>query len=124
MPDVVVLEDLRLDVIVGVLDHERTTPQPITISLEFERPFDAAAATDDLSLTTNYAAVLDVVEGIAIDGAFLLLETLVVRVARAVLDFDEAISAVTVSAKKLVPPVPQTIATVGVRTTVTRTSCD
>jgi dihydroneopterin aldolase len=124
MPDVVVLEDLRLDVIVGVLDHERTTPQPITISLEFERPFDAAAATDDLSLTTNYAAVLDVVERISIDGAFLLLETLVVRVARAVLDFDEAISAVTVSAKKLVPPVPQTIATVGVRTTVTRTSCD
>jgi dihydroneopterin aldolase len=124
MPDVVVLEDLRLDVIVGVLDHERTTPQPITISLEFERPFDAAAATDDLSLTTNYAAVLDVVEHIAIDGAFLLLETLVVRVARAVLDFDAAITAVTVSAKKLVPPVPQTIATVGVRTTVTRTSCD
>ena len=118
MTDVILLDDLRLEAIVGVLDHERVTPQPISVSLEIERPFVLAAMEDDLRETTNYADILTLVERVIQEGKFLLLETLVVRVGEAVIAADGVISAVTVTAKKLAPPVPQSIATVGVRTTV------
>jgi len=120
MTDVILLDDLRLEAIVGVLDHERVTPQPISVSLEIVRPFFVAAMDDDLNETTNYADILILVERVIHEGQFLLLETLVVRVGEAVLAADVAISAVTVTAKKLAPPVPQSIATVGVRTTSRR----
>ena len=56
-------------------------------------------------------------ERIAVDGKFLLLETLCDRVASEILDFDSAITSVTVMVKKVVPPVPEDIASVGVRCT-------
>jgi dihydroneopterin aldolase len=120
MTDVILLDDLRLEAIVGVLEHERVTPQSISVSLEIERPFGLAALDDNLNETTNYADILTLVEKVIREGKFLLLETLVVQVGEAVLATDVAIRAVTVTAKKLVPPVPQSIATVGVRTTVRR----
>jgi len=124
MTDVILLDDLRLEAIVGVLDHERVTPQPLNVSLRIERDFATAAVHDDLRDTTNYADVLTLVEQVIQDGKFLLLETLVVRVGEAVLAFDEAIEGVEVTAKKLRPPVPQSISTVGVGTTVRRATCD
>jgi len=118
--DLVELVDLRLDAIVGVLPHERVTPQPLRLDITFARPFADAAASDDLRYTTNYAAVIALAEDIVSAGEFLLLETLVVRVAEAILSFDEAIESVTVRVAKLAPPVPQRIATVGVSTTRSR----
>jgi len=76
--------------------------------------------SDDLAETTNYAEILTLATRVARDGQFLLLETLAYRVAREVLAFDDEIDAVTVSVRKLRPPVPQDVATVGVRCTVTR----
>ncbi len=117
MNDVVELVDLRLDAIVGVLPHERVTPQPLRLDITFTRPFTLAAASDDLRWTTNYAAVIALAEDIVMAGQFLLLETLVVRVADAVLAFDEAVTSVMVRVAKLEPPVTQRIGTVGVATT-------
>ena len=52
--------------------------------------------------------------------ALQLLETLVHRVAQAILDFDPEITSVTVVVAKLRPPVPEDVATVGVRCSVQR----
>jgi dihydroneopterin aldolase len=60
------------------------------------------------------------VEDVVTNGQFILLETLVRRCADAILAYDEAITEVSVRVAKLVPPVPQRVATVGVRTTRTR----
>jgi len=120
--DVIELRDLRIVAIVGALAHERVEPQPIALDIDIERDFTACAVNDDLSQTTNYAAVLDLVEQVVITGQFILLETLVRRVGAAILAFDEAIASVTVAVRKLEPPVAQDIATVGARTTLTRES--
>ena len=122
MRDVIELRDLRIVAIVGALAHERVEPQPIALDIDIERDFTACAVNDDLSQTTNYAAVLDLVEHVVITGQFILLETLVRRVGAAILAFDEAIVSVTVAVRKLEPPVAQDIATVGARTTLTRES--
>ena len=114
MSDVIEIRGWRLSAIVGVLAHERECEQPLVIDLEFERPFEEAAATDDVTRTTNYADVLTRAQATILEGRFALLETLVARVADAVLDLDPAIEWVRVRAHKVRPPVPQDVASLGV----------
>jgi dihydroneopterin aldolase len=118
--DVIELRDLRFDAIVGLLDFERVTPQPVSLDIDLVRPFAEAAATDDVAHTTNYALVITLAQRVVIEGRFLLLETLVARVAESILAFDGAIASVTVAVKKLRPPVEEVITSVGVRTTLSR----
>jgi 7,8-dihydroneopterin aldolase/epimerase/oxygenase len=120
MSDVIELRGLRVSAIVGVLAEEREREQPLELDISFQRPFEQASMNDDLTVTTNYAAVITITEQIVREGKFLLLETLVYRVAHEILAYDAEIEEVTVSVRKLRPPVPQDIATVGVRTTVAR----
>jgi dihydroneopterin aldolase len=122
MSDVIELRGLRVSAIVGALAEEREREQPLVIDVDFERPFRDAAASDDLLGTTNYAAVLALVESIIVEGHFMLLETAVHRVAQAVLDFDHDIEWARVRAHKVRPPVPQDVASLGVSCTLHRGS--
>lgn len=122
MSDVIELRGLRISAIVGVLAEERERQQPLVLDIDFERPFRDAAASDDLLSTTNYADVMALAENIIVEGRFLLLETVVHRVAQAVLDFDHAIEWVKVRAHKVRPPVPQDVASLGVSCTLRRGS--
>lgn len=120
MTDVIELRELRVAAIVGVLPEERLRAQPLAFDIDIERPFARAAADDDLSETTNYADVLTVVALVATTEACLLLESLAYRVANQILERDGAITSVTVAVRKLEPPVPEDVASVGVRCRVQR----
>jgi dihydroneopterin aldolase/2-amino-4-hydroxy-6-hydroxymethyldihydropteridine diphosphokinase len=113
------VRDLRLQVIVGVLPHERDNPQFISLDLDLVRDLDDATRRDDVAATTNYAEVIALVARSA-DRGFQLLETLARHVAEDVLASDEALSDVTVVVRKLDPPVIEMVGSVGVRYTVTR----
>jgi dihydroneopterin aldolase len=78
-------------------------------------PFAAAGVYDDLADTVDYGAVCSAVERVVADGRPQLLEYLAEQVAAAVLGVDHRVSAVTVGVRKLRPPVPQPLATSGVR---------
>ncbi len=120
MSDLIELRELRVSAVVGVLSEERDRAQPLSFDIDVVRPFEEAAMNDDLAETTNYAEVLRVAATVAREGAFLLLETLAYRVAHEILAIDAAITSVSVAVRKLRPPVPEDVATVGVRCTVTR----
>ncbi len=120
MSDWIELRELRCSAVVGVLAEERERPQPIVFDLDLERPLEEAAMNDDITVTTNYAAVLSLTARIATEGRFLLLETLAYRVAHEILAYDAKIAAVTVVVRKARPPVPEDVATVGVRCTLRR----
>lgn len=120
MTDTIELRDIRFSTIVGVLPEERVREQPLSLDIDIARDFSEAARHDDLRATTNYAHVITLAIGIAREGQFQLLETLSHRVASGVLAVDAAIESVTVSVRKLRPPVPEDVATVGVRCTLTR----
>lgn len=121
MNDVIELRELRCSAVVGVLAEERERAQPLVFDLDLARPFEAAAFSDDIAETTNYASVLSLVVRVASEGRFLLLETLAYRVAYEILDLDLAIQSVSVAVRKVRPPVVEDVATVGVRCTVHRT---
>lgn len=114
------LRQLRCAAIVGVLPEERERPQPLEFDIDIERPFEEAALNDDIAETTNYAEILTLTTTVALEGRFLLLESLAYRVAREILAFDDQIETVTVAVRKLRPPVPEDVATVGVRCTLRR----
>lgn len=115
--DRIELRGLRLTGIVGVLPHERVTPQPLEVDLDLHLDLAVAAASDDLRDTVDYGAVCDAVEAVVTSTSFELLEALVERIATAVLDADERLGGVTVALRKLEPPTSQQLATSGVRVT-------
>jgi dihydroneopterin aldolase len=118
--DRIELRGLRLTGIVGVLPHERVTPQPLEVDLDLHLDVAEAAASDDLAHTADYGAVCDAVERVVATTTFQLLEALVVAIADAVLAVDGRLDAVTVAVRKLEPPTSQQLATSGVRVTRSR----
>jgi dihydroneopterin aldolase len=119
--DVIELRGLHVSGIVGVLAHERTQPQPLDIDLDITLDLAPAGSSDELSDTVDYGAVCMVTEQIVTSTKFALLEALAERIAGTLLDTDARIDAVTVSVRKLRPPVAQQLATSGVRITRSRT---
>jgi dihydroneopterin aldolase len=79
--DIVFIEDLRIDAVIGIYDWERRVRQ--TLSFDIEMAFDntVPAASDDIALTLNYKDVskrlIDYVGG----SSFGLVETLAERCA-------------------------------------------
>jgi dihydroneopterin aldolase len=118
--DAIELRGLRVDAICGVLPHERTQPQPLEIDVDIAADLSKAGATDDLADTIDYGAVTAAVERVTSTSEPQLLEHLAERITVAVLALDGRIDAVTVAVRKLEPPVPERLATSGVRITRSR----
>ena len=100
----------------GVLPEEQTRAQPFGVDLELEVDLGPAGASDDLADTIDYATVIAVAARIVETERFLLLERLATRIAEACRE-DERVTAVTVTVRKLRPPVPASLDHVGVRVT-------
>jgi dihydroneopterin aldolase len=113
--DRIELRGLRVVSRVGVLPIEREQDQPLEVDLDLAVDLRAAGESDDLGDTVDYGAVCAAVERAARAGHVALLERLGAELAAAVLAVDERIAAVDVAVRKLRPPVPQDLATSGVR---------
>ena len=117
--DRIELRDLRVMGRCGVLPEEAVRAQPLQVDLDVELDLSAAGASDDLEDTVDYGALCALVEGTIAHGHVALLEHLAAVIADRILE-DERVEAVTVALRKLRPPVPQQLATSGVRITRAR----
>jgi dihydroneopterin aldolase len=111
--DRIELRGLRVLALCGVLPEERERAQPFEIDLDVEADLSAAGRSDALDDTIDYGRLCADVERVATDEQFGLLERFAQRIADVVLA-DPLVLAVTVSVRKLRPPVPQQLATSGV----------
>ncbi len=114
MADVIELRGLRALGICGALPEERERPQPLEVDLDLEVDLSVAATSDSLGDTVDYGAVSGEVEAVVTTERFTLLERLAQRLCEVVLAHPE-VAAVTVSVRKLRPPVPQHLDSSGVR---------
>ena len=112
---------LRVDAIHGVLAGERTAAQPFEIDLDVYFDVAAAAESDDLADTVDYASEIDAVVGVMGGAPHNLLESLAAALADAVLA-DGRVEAVTVWVRKLRPPLDHEVGSTGVRLHRTRPS--
>ncbi len=102
----------------GALPEERDRAQPFEVDVEVEADLAAAGATDVLADTIDYGALAASVDRVVAGEHHRLLERLAARVADEVLAVDAGITSVTVTVRKLRPPVPFDLASAGV--TITR----
>ncbi len=116
MNDAIEIRGLRVLGTHGALPIEQDHPQPFELELLIETPLAVAAASDDLGQTVDYSTVVEAARGLVASSHFQLLETLAEAVAAAVLA-DRRIESVTVTVRKLRPPVAADVETVGVRLT-------
>ena len=112
--DRIELRGLRVTATCGVLPEEKARRQPFEVDLDVHVDLGAPSLSDDLTDTVDYGALCALVAGIAEGEAFNLLERFAGRVAEAVLAVP-GVDAVTVTVRKLRPPVPEDLATSGVR---------
>jgi 7,8-dihydroneopterin aldolase/epimerase/oxygenase len=116
--DRIQLRGLRVVGTHGVLPEEKSRAQPFELDLDLSVDLALAATSDSLSDTVNYAEIADSASAIVAGAtSYDLLEALAGAIAAATLASDLRITAVTVSLRKLQPPLAMDIASVGVRIT-------
>jgi dihydroneopterin aldolase len=115
VPDRIELRGLRVAGICGALPEEQARAQPLELDLDVVADLGPAGRSDALADTVDYGALCQLAETVVAGGRFTLLERLASRVAEVVLGHDERVTGVTVTVRKLRPPVPQHLATSGVR---------
>lgn len=117
--DHIEIRELRLMALCGLLPEERNRLQPLSFDLDIQTDLRAAANTDNIEDTVHYGMVCEMVASIIEKEQFDLLEKCAERIAESILELD-LVDKVMVCVKKLRPPVPQDVATCGVRIYRTR----
>ena len=115
--DRILVSGLRVMGVHGVLPEEQVRAQPFAIDLTLVIDLAPAGVSDALDDTVDYGAVAEAVAAVVAGEQHQLLERLAARIAE-VCRTDPRVREVTVSLRKLRPPVPVALASVGV--TITR----
>ena len=116
--DRILLRGLRVVGTHGVLAEEQSRAQPFEVDLDLAADLALAGETDALGDTVDYGAVVAAVEMVVAGERHRLLERLATRIADDVRALDDRITSVTVTVRKLRPPLPVDLASAGV--TITR----
>jgi dihydroneopterin aldolase len=121
LPMEIQIRGLIVEGIHGVLETERSSSQRFGIDVDVTGSIAAASSSDQLEDTINYADLVEVVAGV-VGGAhsYFLLEALADASARAVLASDDRIATVALTVRKLDPPIPRPLESVGVRVELAR----
>ena len=117
MSDRIELRGLRAVGTHGALPEEQWRAQPFEVDLDVEADLRAPGQSDDPHDTLDYGALAHAVERVVTQERFHLLERLAERIADEV-GADSRITAVTVTVRKLRPPVAVDLASAAV--TITR----
>jgi len=117
--DRIELRGLRALGVCGALPEEQERAQPLEVDLDIVADLSVAGESDDLDDTVDYGAVCELVERVITTERFRLLERLAGRIAELVLS-DDRVRGVSVTVRKLRPPVAQMVDSTGVRITRAR----
>ena len=102
--DKIILPEMVFCACHGVLPGEQAEPQEFRVAVELITDTAQAAETDDLAETVDYSEVYWIVKNIMEGPSHRLLESLVSRIAEAVLA-NEMVQAVTVRLEKVAAPI-------------------
>jgi dihydroneopterin aldolase len=97
------LNQMQFNSIHGLYQEERLNPQPFELDVEVEA--DLPPSVTQLEHTIDYAGIYKVIEQ-RMDQPSLLLETLASEIADAIHVFDYRVMRVSITIKKLKPPIP------------------
>jgi dihydroneopterin aldolase len=110
----IVIAGLRELGVHGVLPEEQARPQPFEVDIELTVDLEAAGESDALDDTVDYSAVAEAVSRVVASERYHLLERLASRIAE-VCGVDDRVTSVSVTVRKLHPPVRAMVDYVAVR---------
>jgi len=84
--DIIYLNDLKIDTVIGIFDWERRIKQTVSLDLEMAADIRRAAASDSIEDTLNYKAVAKRLIDFVGASDFQLVETLAERIAEVILN--------------------------------------
>jgi len=84
--DIIYLNDLEIETIIGIFDWERRVKQKVRFNLEMAADVSKAAATDKIDDTLNYKSVAKRLIEFVEASEFQLVETLAERVAEIIIN--------------------------------------
>lgn len=113
--DRIEVRGLRATGVHGALEEERRRAQPFEVDLDVWADLAPGAASDRLTDTVDYGALAEAAQSVVTAGSYRLLEALAGEIARVLLAADDRVRGVSVTVRKLRPPVPLDVATTGVR---------
>jgi dihydroneopterin aldolase len=98
--DIVFLDELRVDTVIGVWEWERRVTQTLLLDLELGTDMHCAGRSDDLRDTVDYQAVRDRIVEVTRESRFELIEALGERLTSMLLE-DFAVAWVRLRIRKL-----------------------
>lgn len=84
--DVVYIQDLRIQTVIGIYDWERKIKQTVSIDLEMAFDIRKAAESDHIDDALNYKAVAKRMIAFVEESSFQLVETMAEKICAIVLD--------------------------------------
>lgn len=100
--DIIFVNELRLEILIGVYEWERRVPQSVRFDLEIGIPARRTAGSDRLAETIDYAAVAARIEASLRENPFGLIERVAEHVAE-LIEREFGAPWVKVSVSKLAP---------------------
>jgi len=83
--DIVFINKLKVEAIIGIFDVEREARQTVEIDVEMGVDIAPAAASESIDDALDYSAVVSRIRELVIAGRFQLLETMAERIAQMVM---------------------------------------
>ena len=87
--DIVFVQGLKVDTVIGIYDWERKIRQEIVLDIEMSSDIAAAASTDHIDQALNYKNVCKRITSFVRESEFQLVETLAEKICQIILqEFD------------------------------------
>lgn len=80
--DIVYINDLKIETIIGIFDWEREVKQVVSLDIEMAHDIGKAARTDDIQYALNYKAVAKRLISFVEESEFLLVESMAEQIAQ------------------------------------------
>ena len=120
--DTLLINQLELQVTIGVHPHERRATQPVYITLELGIDLCVAKQSDQLSDTLDYDDLIEKISSLTSSTHFNLIEHLADKISRLILDKYPMVQTCTVLLEK--PHAIPTAKSSGIRLTTARCRSD
>lgn len=111
--DRIEIRGLRLVATHGALLEEQERPQPFELDIDVDLLSPAMA--DGLEHTVDYGALVNAAAQVTQAHSFVLLESLAAALAERMISMDPRVLRAEVTVRKVRPPIPHDVSSVGVR---------
>lgn len=83
--DVIFLQEVKVQTVLGVPDWERLAPQTVVLDIELAMPHSRSCTSDDIADTIDYGQIVARIREVLAEKSFRLVEALAESVAQMIL---------------------------------------